>query len=213
MWFNTTADGLIISDVNTTGAIAKFGFREGDRIVSVNGQRIAREADFTRFLFAEEVRNERVEVVVIRGGREQVILVQPTVFIEEFETVRHDPLEHFGIILDDRFADRIVVWKVVPRSPAFYAGIRSGDVITTFHGRRIASPREFVSVVETVDPGMVAVDVMRNERARRIQVDVPRIEARTALRPNIDTGIERRQERREDRRDDRQDRRDFRRGR
>jgi S1-C subfamily serine protease len=202
----------VISDVATTGAIARVGFREGDQIVSVNGTRVASETDFVRYLFADDVRDTRVRVVVLRGGREEVIFVQPSVLIEEMYVVHEDPLEEFGIVLDDRYTDRIVVWKVLPRTPAFYAGFRSGDVITTFHGRRIASPREFVQVVQRTEPGTIGVEVMRGQRARALEVDFgARGESRTALRPNIEEGIERRTERREERQENRQERREERR--
>jgi S1-C subfamily serine protease len=203
---------LVISDVATTGAIARVGFREGDTIVSVNGTRVSSEADFVRYVFADDVRNTRVRVVVLRGGREEVVFVEPAVLIEEMYVEHHDPLEEFGLVLDDRYTDRIVVWKVLPRTPAFYAGFRSGDVITTFSGRRIASPREFVQVVERTDPGLVAVEVNRGQRPRALEVDFrTRAESRTALRPNLEEGIERRTERREERREGRREGREERR--
>jgi len=210
IWFGrSTGRGLIISDVATTGAIARFGFREGDLIVSVNGTRVASETDFVRYIFADDVRNTRVKVIVLRGGREEIVYVEPAVLIEEMHVVHEDPLEQFGIVLDDRYTDRIVVWKVLPRTPAFYAGFRSGDVITTFHGRRIASPREFVQIVQRTNPGLIAVEVNRGQRARSLEVDFrTRAESRTALRPDFEQGVERRTERREDRQDGRQERRE-----
>jgi hypothetical protein len=39
--------------------IAQLGFREGDRIVSVNGNRVAREADFIDYLLGTD--RDRVE--------------------------------------------------------------------------------------------------------------------------------------------------------
>ena len=213
IWFGRPSDrGLVISDVATTGAIARVGFREGDRIVSVNGTRVSSEADFVRYVFADDVRNTRVKVVVLRGGREEIVYVEPAVLIEEMYVEHHDPLEDFGLVVDDRYTDRIVVWKVLPRTPAFYAGFRRGDVITTFRGQRIASPREFVQVVQRTDPGLVAVEVNRGQRARSLEVDFrTRAESRTALRPNFDEGVERRTERREERREGREERREERR--
>lgn len=132
LWFERdTTKGLVIADVATRGAIAKLGFREGDRIVSINGRKVTREDDFVTYLFADDVRNEKIKVIVIRDGREEVIIVEPAVFVEELSYVENDPLEHFGVIVDDRYNDRIVVWRVVPRSPAYYAGIRAGDVIVS----------------------------------------------------------------------------------
>lgn len=205
LWFSrSTTNGLVISDVSTRGAIAKLGFREGDRIISVNGQKVTREADFIQFLFAEDIRNERVEVIVFRGGKQVIVYVEPIVLIQEYYAVQVDPLEEFGIILDDRYPDRIVIWRVVPRSPAYYAGIRAGDVIVNFSGQRVTSPDAFVQLVQKVEPGNVAVEVMRDRQTRKYEVEFPRVAART----DVERASERREGRIEERREEREERRE-----
>jgi S1-C subfamily serine protease len=200
LWFRSSNDGLVIRDVASSGPITRLGFREGDVIVSVNGQRVSRERDFVTYLFAEDVREERVKVIVLRDDREEVIWVEPTVFIEEVHVAHHDPLEEFGIIVDDRYDDQVVVLKVFPRSPAYYAGIRAGDVITVFDGHKISSPKEFVTYVRDVRSENVVVKVDRDRKVRELDVEF------TSVR---DDRREERSERREDRlerRDDRSDR-------
>jgi C-terminal processing protease CtpA/Prc len=173
LWFNrSTRDGLVISDVDTKGPIAKFGFHEGDRIVSVHGHRVTSEADFIRFLLHSDV--DRVKVIVIRDGHEETIIVDPAVFVEEREYADVDPLERFGIILDDRYDDRIVVWRVIPRSPAYYAGFRPGDVIITFGDHPYRSRTEFEKGVVGWKTGEVNVQVRRGDRTRDLSADVPR---------------------------------------
>jgi len=210
LWFDRSArDGLVISDIASQGAIAKLGFREGDRIVSVNGQRVSRDNDFIQYLFADNVRNDRVKVVVLRDNQEEVVYVQPNVLVDEYSNVQSDPLEEFGVVVDDRYDDRIVVWKVIPRSPAYYAGIRAGDVLVTFRGQPLASRQDFVRVVTNLDEGSVPVQVRRGDRTRDYAVDVPRMdnraERRTAMRPNVD--VERPNENREARIEDRRENR------
>ena len=217
LWFDTGARGsLVISDVATSGPIARLGFHEGDRIVEVHGHRVRSERDFVRYLLDEEIRDERVEIVVLRDGREEVIYVEPTVLIEEMHAGHHhhDPLEEIGIVIDDRYDDRVVVWKVLPRTPAFYAGVRPGDVIATWHGRRISRPDSFVRVVTESDPGEVAIGVRRQNRVRDLQLEVPELQAqasagrRTAFRPDYEDNLDRRLDRREDRREFREERRE-----
>jgi len=215
IWFDRGArDGLVISDLSTNGAIAKFGFHEGDRIVSVNDHRVSRESDFTNYLFADNVRNDRVKVVVLRDNVEEVVYVQPNALVDEYSNVEIDPLQRYGIVLDDRYDDRIVVWKVIPRSPAYYAGIRSGDVLVTFKGQPLTTRNEFVRVATDLGEGSVPVQVRRGDRTRDYAVDVPAYtsgERRMAMRPNLDVDRpnERREgrieDRRENRADDRQD--------
>jgi S1-C subfamily serine protease len=175
IWFNRSSrDGLVISDVSSRGAIAKLGFHEGDRIVSVNGHRVTREDEFIRFLLHSDV--DRVKVIVVRDGREETIIVEPAVLTHEYEYADVDPLEQFGIIVDDRYDDRIVVWRVIPRSPAYYAGFRPGDVIVTFGDHRYRTRSEFEKSVATWKSGEAKVQIRRDDRTRDLSVDVPKFE-------------------------------------
>ena len=112
--------------------MARFGFRDGDRIVSVSGHPVVSERQFIDFLLTDTV--NPVQVVVFRNGRNQAIVVDPTVLTQQ-NFAEAEPLEEFGIVLDDRFNDRIVVWRVLPGTPAFYAGFHPGDVISTLRGQ------------------------------------------------------------------------------
>jgi C-terminal processing protease CtpA/Prc len=195
LWFNrATRDGLVISDVSNRGAIAKFGFREGDRIVSVNGRAVISEPQFIEFLLTGNV--NRADVVVFRDGRNQTIVVDPAVLTQEYAYTEVAPLEQFGIVLDDRFNDRIVVWRVIPQSPAFYAGFRPGDVITTLSGQPFRTRAEFEQAVVGLRSGQANVQVRRGDRTRDLLVDVPQFQ-RSA--PGTGIQSERRAERIEQR--------------
>ena len=140
IWFDPAAtDSLVIADIAPTGRVAQLGFEEGDRILEVNGVKVTRETDFIKLLFATKAREGRVEVLLVRKNKETVVGVEPALLVEEYVAVRHDPLEQFGVVVDDRHDDRVVVWKVIPRSPAFYGGIKPGDVITRFGDQRHCS--------------------------------------------------------------------------
>jgi len=187
LWFDRSArDSLIISDVAANAALGRFGFVEGDRIVSLAGQPVTTEADFVRLLLNGNVRGP-MNVVVLRNGQQQILNVDPIVIRQQMTTtVNVDPLENFGIILDDRYNDRLVVWRVIPRSPAFYAGIRTGDVITTFGGQRIANPNALVQIVQRTQPGMIPIQITRNGRIRTIEADLQASQRYTSGRQNLD---------------------------
>lgn len=192
LWFDRgVRDGLVISDVGTRGVITKLGFRPGDRIVSVNGQRVMREGDFLKYVFADDVREKPVKVILTRDGREEVIVVQPAALVEEYVTVENDPLEHFGIVLDDRYPDRLVVWRVLPRSPAHYAGVRAGDTIVSFRGQQPAGAPEFVTLVQRTEPGPVQFEILRDQKLRKLEADyvafVPRTQRPVMVRDRLFT--------------------------
>lgn len=175
IWFDPAAtDSLVVADIAPSGPIAQLGLQEGDRILEVNHVKVTRETDFIKLLFATKARDHRVEVLIVRKNREQVIVVEPALLIDEYMVVRHDPLEQLGLVVDDRYDDRVVVWKVIPRSPAFYGGIRPGDVITRFGDQRVVERKSFADLIGTVQPGRLAIEVDRARRVRPIQIDVPR---------------------------------------
>lgn len=214
---NTSDNNLWISNIRSGGPLARLGFRRNDYIYSVGGTRVSNQQAFIRQLFAEDTLNERVPVVVYRSGEYQTIYVEPVTIVEQVQTVSTgevDPLQQFGIVLDDSYDDRIVVTRVLQGTPAYYAGLRPGDVITRFHGRRITAPDQFITVVQEVDPGEVNLQIMRERQTRDLSVDIPQSYTSTRVDTyrrdydldNNDNGrIDRRDirmERREERRDD-----------
>jgi membrane-associated protease RseP (regulator of RpoE activity) len=187
VWFNSRAgtDGLIISDVAAQGAIAKIGFQEGDRIVSINGTPVRAETDFVRLLLADDVRSDRVPVIVLRDGREQTLYVQPALLYDEIAW--YDPFWQYGLVIDDRYPDRLVVLRVYPRTPAYYAGLRAGDVIVSAGGDRIAAVNDFSRIIADAE-GPLALQVTRANRTRELQLDTSAAlegGARATLRPEI----------------------------
>jgi S1-C subfamily serine protease len=167
VWFGSRAgaDGLIIADVAAQGAIAKIGFQEGDRIVSISGTPVRAEADFVRLLLAEDIRSERVPVIVLRDGSEQTLYVQPALLYDEIAW--YDPFWQYGLVMDDRYPDRLAVLRVYPRTPAYYAGLRAGDVIVSAGGDRIAAVSDFSRIIADAD-GPLALQVTRANRTREL---------------------------------------------
>jgi predicted metalloprotease with PDZ domain len=175
IWFDPAAtDSLVIADLDPSGPAAQMDLEEGDRILEVNHVKVTRETDFIKLLFATKARDGRVDILLVRKNKEIVVPVEPALLREHYLAVRHDPLEQLGLVIDDRYDDRVVVWKVIPRSPAFYAGIRTGDVITRWGDQRLVERQAFTNLVPSIQPGMVAVEVNRGSRVRPLRVEVPR---------------------------------------
>jgi len=187
LWFNrnTSVKGLVISDIASEGAIAKAGFKEGDRIVSVNNQPVATQEEFMRLLLAEDLRDRHTTIVVMRDGKEQNISVNAGLLVHEMAL--HDPLWRSGIVLDDKDPNRVVVLKVYPRTPAFYAGLRAGDVITGVRGQRIGRIADVVQSLISGN-GNIGLQVNRGNRTRDLEIDADAADAdvRTVLKPNAD---------------------------
>lgn len=189
IWFDRSVrDGLVVADIGANTALANIGFVEGDRIVSIGGRTIVRETDFIPWMLNAR---SRVNVVVLRDGQQQTLYVDPVVLREQVmtvDTVNVDPLENFGLILDDRFNDRLVIWRVLPRSPAFYAGLRAGDVITTVDGQQLANAGALVHIIQQPPADVIPFQITRNGRARVIEADLQLAQRRTSARQDLDAG-------------------------
>ncbi|HRQ72264.1 MAG TPA: trypsin-like peptidase domain-containing protein [Phycisphaerales bacterium] len=67
----------------------------------------------------------------------------------------------------------VVVTRVVPGSPAERAGLRTGDVITRYRGRAVASEDQLVRAVQFTPPGSeVEMDVVRDGRPSRVRATI-----------------------------------------
>src|SRR5262245_23543065 len=146
LWFERGhRNALVISDIANSGPITRFGFREGDQIMSVNGQRVSTEQQFINTLVSPQFANQRIPVVLWRNGQQVAIYVEPWLLTQNVRGAGHeqqaDQLEQFGIVLDDRY-QAPVVWKVTPRSPAYYAGLRGNDVIVAWNNQHVNDPEE-----------------------------------------------------------------------
>ncbi|MDZ4820698.1 MAG: PDZ domain-containing protein [Planctomycetota bacterium] len=209
VWFKRdTANGLIVADIGTGEFAKSIGLKEGDRIVSVSGHPVNREVDFMRALYIKQAQAQPLQVVVMRAGQEATVELHPAQLLAAYQRTSYDPMENFGVVLDDRYPDRVVIWRVLPRTPAYYAGFRPRDIITTFHGRPVTSTADLTVLVEKAEPGWLDVEVTRNQQTRKLEVEMaqqPAVGERTTFRRDLDINNQRRIERQDERRDGLQD--------
>jgi len=187
VWFNNrAANGLVVSDVTNNSVLANAGLRSGDQIVSLNGQPITTQAQFMQYLTGPNLGTSAIPLIVTRNGAQQTLNLQPTALTQGI--VNHDPLYQYGIVIDDRNPNQIVVLRVYPRTPAYYAGLRQGDIITTVNGQTIANVNAFTQLL-TQASGPLALQVTRGGQTQDLQLaalDSQDSSVRTALRPNFD---------------------------
>jgi C-terminal processing protease CtpA/Prc len=67
--------------------------------------------------------------------------------------------------------------SVSPGGPAAEAGVKAGDVIVAIDGRKVATGRELVRVMEDVEPGQkVALDLKRDGKAVKVTVEARKLD-------------------------------------
>jgi len=189
LFFRRMADRLQISDIANRGAIVTSGLKEGDEIVSVNGKPVSSEREFVDTLFADHEANKPAQVVIKRNGQQQNLSINTKPFVDEHLN-SDNQLHDFGLVLDESDPAHVKVQTVIPRSPAFYGGMKSGDVVTRFNGERINAVKDLVQTIASVAGGTTtSVEVKRNGGSRALDIEVPdnqqQDEARTALKPTL----------------------------
>jgi C-terminal processing protease CtpA/Prc len=147
-----TAQGLALTTIDQNNIFYSSGLRQGDVIVSYNGQPIRSQADFTRFV--TYVPGQRVPIVVLRNGQQQTLFVTyqagaplnqpapPTAFAGAFLGVTFEPNPNAAIVR-----------AVTPGSPAEHAGLKPGDMIVALNGNRVASSQQVTQIVSSMQPG------------------------------------------------------------
>lgn len=186
LWIRRAANRLLVADVAGQGAIAQTGLKEGDQIISIDGQPVATEQEFIDRLFASDDKSPSVPVTISRNGQQQTLQIKPQSLVEEYKVRDANSLHVYGIIIDDSDPQHLTVQAVVPRSPAYYAGVRSGDRITGFRGQRVGAIADLVRAIAQAAGTTAPLQVNRNNQPRDLDIEVPaqgQDEPRTALRP------------------------------
>jgi predicted metalloprotease with PDZ domain len=178
--------GLAIANLVTSSVFYNAGLRPGDYIVSVNGHRLTNQGDFDRYLYADGT-DQAVRIVVWRDGREVAIDLQPNgLYADDTNDTYNTDLTYFGVEFDPQYQDRLVCLHVLPGSRAYLAGLRDGDEITTWHGDRIHSPRDFARAIHDEKPGRVDFEYNRGGKAVRTDVSFDqRADARTPAQTSV----------------------------
>jgi len=169
VWFRheRAADGsnaLMVADVIVDGVLERAGLRGGDRVVSINGRRIEREPQLVDAFWSAG--NRELQLVVERAGRQQTLVVRASAVMNAM--VPADPLYQAGLLIAEDSAGPVVVKHVFNLTPAFYAGLKTGDVITSISGQPILSAADLLKVLQR--GGTLAVVVNRDGQTRQLSM-------------------------------------------
>src|SRR5687767_12888593 len=134
IWFRPQSGGgrgSLVADVAEGSVFARAGIREGDSIISINGEPMKTETRLAELLTTAAPAGQPFNIIFVRDGQELSATLLPSAVIESVAVV--DPLYQVGLVLDPRVPTRLVIERVYPRTPAYYAGLRAGDVITSLN--------------------------------------------------------------------------------
>ena len=131
-------------------AIKPYGFKDGDKILEVNGEAIENVLDINKFLFVRDVSEVRVEHY--NGIKENIIVPENigTVMFENGAIRAFSPLR-----------DPVLLDSIVPNSPAYNAGLLKGDRIVKVNGSDVVRWKEFTDIVEANVSPNIEVEIER----------------------------------------------------
>jgi serine protease Do len=173
--------GVIVSDVWPGGPAAAAGLEVGDILVSVDGQ-VADNLPTVSYNFRLRDSTENVQLVVMRGGKEQSLSIKPIEQRSDFDSVSSmaDPekslvteLGILGVEIDRRIAASAKQLRdpygiiVVARASGTTSDIPllPGDVIRSVNNRQTATLESAREIARTFKPGTpVTLQIQREGR-------------------------------------------------
>ena len=180
------ARGVLVNSVRQGSAADRAGLRQGDVIVSFNGEAVE-DSNSLRNRIATSKPGAEVTITILREGKEQ----QLRGTLDEFSTgesarrMRGDnesPDGRLGVMVQpltpeiasqlgiDRNTQGLVVTGVDAASPAAESGINQGDVILESNRRPVRSAEDLRSIIEQSDDRPVLLLI--NRRGQTIYVAV-----------------------------------------
>ncbi|MGQ0429239.1 MAG: PDZ domain-containing protein [Gammaproteobacteria bacterium] len=133
------------------------------------GQAAEEEADLEQRLQAAQERLEAAAREVAELSSEMGGAAGHQIFEMRLPNPRRAML---GINLGATEGDGVRVNNVSPGGPAAEAGVKAGDVIMSIEGKKVATGRELVKVMEGVEPGQkVALELERGGKPVQVAVE------------------------------------------
>lgn len=161
--------GALIAQVMPDSPADHAGLGAGDVIISVNRKSVHSGSDLRNFIGLLRV-GSRVSLTVVRDGEEISIHLK----VGAIEEARAEPASEvpklkgaaFGTIPQDSpFFGRVkgvYVVGVVPDSPAWQAGLREEDVITSVNRQPVADPGELMAIASQ-GGGSLLLNIIRGD--------------------------------------------------
>jgi len=156
--------GAVVVEVAQGSPADKAGLRTGDVVMAVNGRAVRGSPDLRNQIGLAAVGTD-VELKLLREGREQVARLR-------VEAVRATPSGQGEQVAEVRGltvanAERnsrpeaVAVVTVEPNSPAWFHGLRPGDLIVAVNRHKVRTTRELLAALR--GEGALALTVVRGE--------------------------------------------------
>ncbi len=155
--------GVLIAGVISNSPAAKAGFKQGDIIAGVEGKEIATTSELMRIIGRTAV-GKKVSVKIFRNGKEQDLTVKigkrpphPQQMVNAQKIWRGMKVQKLTEELAKKLGlsvkEGVLVSEVQMGSPAYEAGLRSGNVIDEINRVEIKNLETYRKVIKGIKPG------------------------------------------------------------
>ena len=171
--------GVMIDEVVSDSPAEKAGLKDGDIIVGIDGKKVESERDIRRALRNMQEPGQ-VAIEIVRDGKPMTLQVKPEK--NEINIMTRFGRNHIGVDVRELDADLakyfqtapdsgLLITRVNPDSPADRAGLKSGDVITSFEGKKIRSDEDLREAIDDVKEGQTGtISVLRHGKQQKFSV-------------------------------------------
>ena len=141
------------------------GIRVGDRIVEIDGRKVALAAD-VKAAIGRCYAGQTMRVVVLRGAEQKSCDVELAAKLDPYR------VGFLGLLpMRDPVKDGIVVRYVYPESPAAKAGIARGDAVLSVAGEPVQSRFELCDAIGAHEVGEeIEIEFRHGDAARKVKV-------------------------------------------
>ena len=176
-------EGAVVNTVEPGTPAEKAGLKPYDVIVALNGEPIKDNVD-VRFKIADIEPGKKVELTIIRDGKEQKVEVKITELDTEPETAQDvSPEKDIGITVQEmtpRIARRygfkteegLIITEVKQYSEAYRRGLEKFDIIIEVNRKPVSRAGDLEKEIKKTDPGEPIMFRIVRERNGQVQESI-----------------------------------------
>lgn len=184
--------GVKVLRVRPDGPAAKAGIQPGDVILSVKDQNVSSPSKLSE-LISEEKPGNSLHITFMRDGQQksaEATLTSRREALGRMEELRGQRREAgreelpeeeaqggaahswLGLFIEESPDQKgVEVMRVFPGGPSDKAGLESGDIVETINGKKVSTPGDVISVIESLKPGEKAkFEVLRDNEKKTFEV-------------------------------------------
>jgi regulator of sigma E protease len=148
---------------------------KGDEIIGINSQAITDPKDIPLELLSYAGYSGEIEIALMNreSGNEYSSFISVNDFLGTSE-LQKDPISSLGIELE--YKNLAIIGKVSTDSPAYIAGIRSGDLITNINSNKINYIQDINNLIKDKPGGLINLTIERDGKSIFKQIQLNSIE-------------------------------------